>query len=74
MQEELLLQEGKRRVRTKASWEMKRVGSSIDGTSNLLMEIKDHLKENYGQFDWMQEQLTLLLHEVKAKTELVEIQ
>ena len=46
----------------------------IDGTYNLLMEIKDPSKETSGQFDWMQDQFTLFLHEVKAKTELVDIQ
>ena len=48
MQEELLLQEGKSSLRTEASWELKRMRSSIDGTSNLLMEIKDPRKENSG--------------------------
>jgi DNA repair exonuclease SbcCD ATPase subunit len=48
--------------------------SSRDGTSNLLMENEDLRKENSGQFDWMQEQITLLLQEVQAKTELVDIQ
>ena len=41
MQEELLLQQGKSSLRNEASWELKRMRSSRDGTSNLLMEIED---------------------------------
>jgi len=38
------------------------------------MENEDLKKENSGQFVGMQDQFTLLLQNVKAKTELVDIQ
>lgn len=74
VQEELLLQESKSSRRTEASCELHGMKSSRDGTSNLLMENEHLIKENSGQFDWMQEQITLLLQEVQAKTELVDVQ
>lgn len=74
VQEEPLLQKSKSNLRTEASSELQGIKGSRDGTSSLLMENEDLKKENSGQFVGMQDQITLLLQNVKAKTELVDIQ
>lgn len=74
VQEELLLQKGKSSPRIEASSELQEMKGSRDGDSNLLMENENLIKENSGQFVWMEDQITFLLQEVKAKTEFVDIQ